>query len=167
MTSACCIEIFRRMVGQAPDADGWRPTRWVVLRNTQPELKTTTIKSWLDWFPETKFGSFSWQPPFTHRMKKRWADLALDLEVIFLTLDNDEDVRKLYSLDVTGAWINEVRFIPKVVLDVLAERVWRFPSKKRVPCTWGARKRSKKKPTLRHQVFDRMSRVPTARTDGR
>src|SRR5262249_9010250 len=46
-------------------------------------------------------------------------------------------VRKLYSLEVTGAWINEARFIPKLVLDVLGERVWRYPSKKRVAPTWG------------------------------
>jgi hypothetical protein len=134
-TSACCIEVFRRMLGQAPDADGWRPTRWVVLRNTQPELKTTTIKSWLDWFPEHKWGSFKWQPPFTHEIRNKTA--MVEAEVIFLALDNDEDVRKLYSLEVTGAWINEARFIPKVVLDVLAERVWRFPSKKRAKPTWG------------------------------
>lgn len=136
-TSACCIEVFRRMCEQAPDREGWRPTRWVVLRNTQPELKTTTIKSWLDWFPETKFGQFSWQPPFTHRFKNNKTAFWIDTEVIFLALDNDEDVRKLYSLEVTGAWINEARFIPKAVLDVLAERVWRYPSKKRVKPSWG------------------------------
>jgi len=132
-TSACCIELFRRAAAQARDAKGIRPTRWVVLRNTQPELKTTTIKSWLDWFPEQVWGRFSWQPPFTHKILQ--ADV--DCEVIFLALDNEDDIKKLYSLEVTGAWINEARFVPKVVLDVLGERVRRFPSKRRVPPTWG------------------------------
>ena len=55
-TSACCVELFRRAITQVPDKAGLRPTRWLVLRNTQPELKTTTIKSWLDWFPERDWG---------------------------------------------------------------------------------------------------------------
>jgi hypothetical protein len=128
--------MFVRMCGQQPNREGWRPTRWLVLRNTQPELKTTTIKSWLDWFPEHKCGKFSWQPPFTHRIKLA-APFMVDAEVIFLALDNDEDVRKLYSLEITGAWINEARFVPKAVLDVVCERVWRYPSKKNVHPTWG------------------------------
>lgn len=138
-TSACCIELFRRACEQKPDADGIRPTRWVVLRNTQPELKTTTIKSWLDWFPEQLYGRFNWQPPFTHKMRVDVGGAVgiVDCEVIFLALDNEEDVKKLYSLEVTGAWINEARFAPKLVLDVLGERVRRFPSKRRVLPTWG------------------------------
>lgn len=131
-TSCCCVEVFRRASEQARDAKGIRPTRWVVLRNTQPELKTTTIKSWLDWFPEHVWGRFKWQPPFTHEMKQA----EVDCEVIFLALDNEDDVKKLYSLEVTGAFVNEARFVPKAVLDVLSERVGRFPSKRRVAPTW-------------------------------
>ena len=49
---ACCIEIIKRAINQKPSDDGIRKTRWAVIRNTNPQLKTTTIKTWLDWFPE-------------------------------------------------------------------------------------------------------------------
>jgi hypothetical protein len=73
--------------------EGPRPTRFVVLRNTQPELKTTTIKSSLNWFPEALWGKFSWQPPFTHLVGAG----DIDCDVIFLALDNEDDVKKLYT----------------------------------------------------------------------
>jgi hypothetical protein len=120
----CCVEIFRRAAMQAPAPDGIRYTRFAVIRNTQPELKTTTIKTWLDWFPEDQWGKFNWSPPFTHHI--RVGDI--DCEVIFLALDNDDDVKKLYSLELTGGWCNEVRFMPKIIVDVLTQRVGRYPS---------------------------------------
>ena len=49
----CAIEIVRRAIEQQVSPDGTRKSRWLVVRNTQPELKTTTIKTWLDWFPES------------------------------------------------------------------------------------------------------------------
>src|SRR6056300_1226734 len=52
----CCLEIFIRAKQQHPSIDGKRRTRWAVVRNTGPELETTTIKTWLDWFPEAVFG---------------------------------------------------------------------------------------------------------------
>mgnify|MGYP006238084267 FL=1 len=53
---SCCIEIFRRAAKQEPSPDGKRKSRWAVIRNTNPQLKTTTMKTWLDWFPENIFG---------------------------------------------------------------------------------------------------------------
>lgn len=44
-STLCCAEIMRRASEQRPGSDGIRRTRWVVVRNTQPELKTTTIKT--------------------------------------------------------------------------------------------------------------------------
>ena len=112
--------------------DGVRKSRWAVIRNTNPQLKTTTIKTWLDWFPEEDWGKFHWSVPYTHHIKK--ADL--DLEVIFLALDRPEDVKKLLSLELTGIWINEAREIPKSIIDACSMRVGRFPSMKDGGCTW-------------------------------
>ena len=132
--SACCaIEIMRRAMAQAPDPQTkMRRTRFAIVRNTNPELKTTTIKTWLDWFPERVFGKFNWQPPYTHRIIKG----DVDLEVIFLAMDRDEDVKKLLSLELTGAWGNEARELPKAVIDGMTMRVGRFPSMKDGGCTW-------------------------------
>jgi hypothetical protein len=123
-SSSCCIELFRRAVEQKPGPDGIRHTRMLAVRNTQPELKTTTIKTWLAWFPEDQFGRFNWSPPFTHRI--RVGDV--DLEMIFLALDSEDDVKKLYSLELTMAWVNEARFVDQAVVKTLTERVNRFPA---------------------------------------
>ena len=130
---ACCIELFRRAIAQeASPADGLRKTRWAVVRNTQPELKTTTIKTWLDWFPEHTYGKFNWSPPFTHRIRRG----NVDAEVIFIALDKAEDVKKLLSLELTGAFINEAREVPKAVLDAVTMRVGRYPSRRDGGPTW-------------------------------
>tara|TARA_E500000305_G_scaffold33701_3_gene25648 strand:- start:16599 stop:18128 length:1530 start_codon:yes stop_codon:yes gene_type:complete len=130
---ACCVEIFRRACEQAPSTDGIRYTKWAVVRNTNPELRTTTIATWLQWFPEAEWGKFRWSPPYTHHIKRG----DIDLEVIFLPLDTPEDVKKLLSLEVTGVWCNEARELPKSIIDGATSRVGRYPSKKDgVGATW-------------------------------
>jgi hypothetical protein len=131
-SSACAIEIFRRALGQAKDRLGVRRTKAVIIRNTGPELKTTTIKTWLDWLPERVFGKFNWSPPYGHHIRKG----EIDLEVLFLALDSADDQRKLLSLECTFAWVNEAREIEKGVIDTLTGRVGRFPSMKDGGATW-------------------------------
>jgi len=128
----CCIEVFRRSLEQKKGPDGIRKSRWAIIRNTNPQLRTTTIKTWLDWFPETNWGKFTWSVPYTHHIKKG----DIDLEVIFLALDRPEDVKKLLSLELTGIWINEAREIPKSIIDACTMRVGRFPSMKDGGPSW-------------------------------
>ena len=45
---ACCMEIIRRAREQEP-YEGVRKTRWAAIRNSYPELKSTTIKTWEEW----------------------------------------------------------------------------------------------------------------------
>jgi hypothetical protein len=129
---ACCAEVMHRAIQQKPGPDGIRRTRWAVVRNTNPQLKTTTIKTWLQWFPENIWGKFNWSVPYTHRIIIG----DLDIEVIFLALDRPEDVNKLLSLELTGGWINEAREVPKAIVDALTSRVRRFPSMKDGGPTW-------------------------------
>jgi hypothetical protein len=59
------------------------------------------------------------------------------MEVIFLALDSPDDVNKVLSMELTGAWLNEAREIPKSILDALTGRVGRFPPKRDGGgCTW-------------------------------
>lgn len=126
----CVIKMFMLASEQPKQQDGVRRSRFAVIRNTNPELETTTIKTWLSWFPEEVFGKFNWSPPYTHHI--RVGDI--DMEVIFLALDKPNDVKKLLSLELTGAWINEAREVPKPILDMLTVRIGRFPSKKDGGC---------------------------------
>jgi len=121
---SCCIEVMRRALEQKKGPDGKRKSRWAVIRNTNPQLKTTTIKTWLDWFEEEHWGRFAWSVPYTHMIKKG----DIELEVIFLALDRPDDVKKLLSLELTGVWINEAREIPKSIVDACTMRVGRYPS---------------------------------------
>lgn len=128
----CCVEVFRRALMQKKNAQGIRRSRWAIIRNTNPQLKTTTIKTWLDWFPESDWGKFTWSVPYTHNIKKG----DIELEVLFLALDRPEDVKKLLSLELTGIWINEAREIPKSIIDACTMRVGRFPSMREGGPSW-------------------------------
>ena len=119
---ACAAEIMLKAVKQKQSPrDGIKYSRFVVVRNSYPELRTTTIKTWQELFPENIWGAFRWSPPLTHHIKLPARDGApgIDCEVIFLALDQPKDVRKLLSMELTGAWVNEARELPKAVIDGL------------------------------------------------
>ena len=136
---ACAAEIMLRAVKQkVSPRDGIRYTRFAIVRNSYPELRTTTIKTWQEIFPENIWGAMRWSPPLTHHIKLPARDGAagIDCEVIFLALDQPKDVRKLVSMELTGAWVNEARELPKAVVDGLTHRVGRYPTKADGGPTW-------------------------------
>ena len=128
-STACCWELFRRLQEQEPGPDGIRRSRWAVVRNTYRELSDTTVKTWLDWFDDV--GDFVNQD-MVHRIK--FADV--EAELLFRALDRPADVKKLLSLELTGAWVNEAREVPRAVIDMLQGRVGRYPSKREGGPTW-------------------------------
>lgn len=117
-----CVEIMRRANAQPPGFDGRRRSRWAVVRNTYPELKTTTVKTWLDWAPPS--GKIVYDSPI------RWTYETDDLylEVLFMSLETEADLKKLLSLELTGAWVNEARELPLSVINGVTSRVGRYPS---------------------------------------
>lgn len=130
-STACVTEIIRRAGEQQKASDGIRYSRWGIVRNTYPELKTTTLKTWAEWVP-LDYGKFTQDKPIRHYI--RTADL--DMEVYFLALDQPDDIRKLGSFEFTGIWLNEAREIPKVILDAATGRVRRYPGANRGGITW-------------------------------
>ena len=122
-STACAWEMFRRLREQTPGPDGIRRSRWAVVRNTYRELTDTTLNTWRDWFEEV--GQWNNQD-MTHRIK--FADV--EAEIMFRALDRPQDVKKLLSLELTGAWVNEAREVPRAVVDMLQGRVGRYPSKR-------------------------------------
>ncbi len=124
-SSACIVgEILRRAQQQRKAPDGRRYFRAAAIRNTRPDLLNTTIKSWLMWVPE-KYGKFTWGSPPKHVIETD----ELYLEVLFLNLDDDADIKKVLGAELTMAWLNEAREIPKSILDALTGRVMRYPPK--------------------------------------
>jgi hypothetical protein len=130
-STACCFEILRRSMAQKPSADGKRRTRWAIIRNTFPELRTTTMKTWWGIAPQ-EVGKWVDEGPPSHTLEGD----GFHIEVLFLALDRPDDIKKLLSLELTGAWINEAREVPKAILDALTGRVGRYPAVKDGGCTW-------------------------------
>lgn len=106
---------------------GRRMSRWALVRNSYPDLKNTTIKTWLELFPEETYGRFNWGQPPHHNLKFQGGDgVWIEAEIIFLALDKAEDIRKLRSTEFTGIFWNELPFIPKILFDEGDSRL-RYP----------------------------------------
>ena len=109
----CTIDLFTRLNNQ-PNS------RWAVIRNTYRELIDTTLNTWQDWL--RPFGSFKYS-------NMTWT-CNNGAEVLFRALDRPDDIGKLLSLELTGAWVNEAREVPRPIIDMLQTRVGRYPSKR-------------------------------------
>lgn len=131
-SSVCVQEIIRRGHEQTPGKDGIRRTRWAVIRNTYPELRDTTIKTFHEWYPPNVFGTFNSQ--FHDYIIKGFE--GVEIEILFRSLDNEADIKKLLSMELTGAWVNECREVPWSIIEALTGRVGRYPAMKDGGPTW-------------------------------
>jgi len=136
-TRTAIMRMLRHASEQPVSRSGLRKSRWAVVRQTFPELKTTTINAFLELFPEGLeadggFGSMSWSPPFTYHF--RYGDI--EAEFIFLALDKEDDVKKLRSLEVTGVYFNELQYTGLLMVTEALSRTGRFPSVRDGGCTW-------------------------------
>lgn len=118
---------------QTPGPDGIRRSRAVIVRNTMPQLKDTTLSSWSYWFKHGQAGE--WKET-EKKFTLRFSDV--ECEVLFRPLDTPEDVARVLSLEVTFAIIDEFVEIPRQIIDALSARVGRYPSAVMGGCTnWG------------------------------
>lgn len=136
-TFQCCQKNFKLMNQQQPDRQGVRKSRWYAVRNTYPDLFSTTIKDWLDLFGDLgEFKQGSKEPP-THRIEYDLEDgTCVQSEAIFLALDREDHVKKLRGAQATWFWLNEVKELPKAVVDMADLRHGRYPSRMDVGPTW-------------------------------
>lgn len=134
--SVCCAhELMRWASHQAPNKDGIRKTRFLVVRNTADQLKMTTFKTITDWFPPGVFGQWKATDKTLLYTLRLPDDTIIDTEWILIPLDTPDDVRKALSLEATGLWGNEARELHQDVVDALIDRTDRFPSEKDGGCT--------------------------------
>lgn len=132
-SSSTCVELFRIATMQHPGIDGVRRSRFAIIRNTYPELKSTTLETWLSWFPE-ELGTLKMDAPISYSARiEPEGESPIEFEVWFLAMDKPKDIKKLLSLEVTAIWINEAREVPKAVMDLATSRVGRFPHKRDKP----------------------------------
>jgi len=131
-TTAILFKIVHRAQLQRPSpVDGVRRTRWVIVRNTLPQLMDTTLKSWFTWFPDGVAGKY-----VSHN-KTFWLRFGdVEAEIMFRPLDTPEDVRRVLSLEVTGAVLDEFVEIPQAIVEALSGRCGRYPSAKDGGASW-------------------------------
>jgi len=90
---------------------------------TYPDLKSSTIQSWLEWAPAGYWGEIRYDIPIIFYY--RTGDIEAD--IWFVSMDKPEHVRKALGTQFTAAWANEVKFIPlKLIMDI-AGRTGRYP----------------------------------------
>ena len=121
--------ILAQMTEQEPNAQGIRPTRWLAIRNTYPDLMGTTVKDFQSIFEglgKMKMGGL--EPPTFFVDFNLEDGTRVKSEVIFLALDRDDAVRKLRGYQVTGVWFNETKELVKSVVDMADLRHGRYPS---------------------------------------
>lgn len=139
-TYASCMRVFNHICEQKPNKNGVRKSRWIAVRNTYSDLESTTMKDWKDLYHSDDMpalGRFVHDSPPTH-----YLDFDLDdgtrvlAEVVFLALDKPQHVKKLRGLQATGFWLNEMKELPKSIVDMCDLRHGRYPSKVDGGASW-------------------------------
>lgn len=116
--------VYMASLQEKSPRDGIRRSRAVIVRNTYPQLKDTTISSFNYWFKDGQAGT--WRAA-DNKFILRFADV--ECEVLFRALDTPDDVARVLSLEVTFAILDEFVQINEEVVQALSARVGRYPSK--------------------------------------
>lgn len=129
----CVMELLRRACAQAP-YNGVRYTRFALIRNTLQQLKQTVLNDVQQYLgPIVHY----YVTDSTVQIRIPMPDgTRLHSDWILLPLDTKDDVRRLLSMQLTGAWINELREVPIEVVSGLIGRLGRYPSKVMGSPTW-------------------------------
>jgi hypothetical protein len=125
-TTAACLRAGRHIMEEHPKPDGVKRSRWCIVRNTGPQLRDTTIKTWLEIYPESVYGKLVGNPPRQlWNFKPRGSDNPIYAEILFRSLDDASDVANLLSLEVTGFLVNELKLIAPEIIQHMGRRAGR------------------------------------------
>lgn len=135
-TITCCQKIIREAARQRGKADRhgviWRKARYVVIRDTYPNIDRNILPSWFRVVPR-HIGKFTGNAPRTHHLQpvlRKDADgraiEMLDLVVEFRAIGDHATEEALRGLEINGAWLNEADTLPQDVYAFLTGRVGRF-----------------------------------------
>jgi len=132
-TTALFFKLIYLASKQAPSPDGIKRTKAVIVRNTLPMLKDTTLASFDYWFKDGIAGTWN---ATDKNFTLRFGDV--ECQVLFRPLDTPDDVRRVLSLEINFAIIDEFVEIPKAIIDALSARLGRYRQPDGTPVTiWG------------------------------
>lgn len=129
-STVCAQEIIRRACAMPVWYKGRRRSKWAIVRNTTPELHSTTLQTWLAWAADLGDIQARQKPLLTYEHTFNDGAGVVELELIFIALDREDQIKKIKSLEVTGCYINELSEVPQSALAHLKGRVnHRYPSR--------------------------------------
>lgn len=129
-STMCIQDIVRRACQMPVWSNGRRRSKWAIVRNTSGELASTTLQTWLTWFGDLGDIHKRQKPLMTYEHTFNDGNGIVELELVFIALDREDDVRKIKSLECTGAYINELSEVPQGALSHFKGRVnHRYPSR--------------------------------------
>lgn len=121
-TTGVLMEILRRSIEQRPGPDGKRRTRWVITRTTLSQMRMTILLDLLTWF--RAFADY--------KVSEQLITIAFNdvvAEVYLIPLEDEEDQKRLLSMQLTGCVINEAIELSPDLISAIAGRCGRYPSK--------------------------------------
>lgn len=127
-TTAGIMKIAYMAKRMAKSTDGFRRSRCVWIRNTREQLRDTSIPDFLKWYPDGQAGLFE---KTNMKFILRFDDV--ECEVLFRGLDDSNDVRRLLSLQISFAVMDEFREIHKDIFEAVQGRLGRYPDGMLVP----------------------------------
>ena len=93
-SSSCVMDLFFNAMKQVPDKDGIRRSRYCVIRATYPQLRSSTVKTWQEWFKDKI--QITYTNPITGRIRYDLADgTKLDMEIFFVAIEDEVAAEKL------------------------------------------------------------------------
>jgi Terminase large subunit, T4likevirus-type, N-terminal len=159
-STASCLKLQRLAYAQRPHK-GVAKTRWAIVRNTTPQLKDTTLKTWLQVFPEVEYGEFQITGKTHHwKFTPRGQSYKIDAEFMFRALDDEADVANLLGLELTGLYFNELREMTQTILANAGRRAGRFPSAADGGCSWHGWTADSNAWDVDHYLYDQLVENP-------
>lgn len=147
-TTGSCQKLMRCMRRQKPNGQGIRLTRFLVVRNTYPDLLESTAQTFRDFFlpedgqprlddngnelprlpPLGKWYGGGEEPPQAEFAFRLEDGTRVKSTVVFLAMDRAADVRRILGTEYTWIYLSEFRELSKAVVDMLDGRHGRYPS---------------------------------------
>lgn len=123
----CIMSILSYCMKMEKGPDGFRRSKWGIIRNTAQQLRDTTLATWLRWIPDGVLGHWK-----STDMIFQLAFKDVRADILFRPLDRPEDIQRVLSMEYTGTWFNECREIPLEIVIAMQGRVGRYPPKEDV-----------------------------------
>lgn len=128
-TTGMIMELLRRSIEQAKGHDGIRRTRWAICRQTLLQLKMTVLLDILSWL----------RPIVDYKVSEQLVTLSFSdvhSEWFLIPLEDEDDQKRLLSMQLTGAWLSEAIEMSVDLVDAIAGRCGRYPSALEGGATW-------------------------------